>query len=94
MVYSPDPGPPRRLREFGRWWERWRVPLPTKGMAVQMPYSRRWVADILRRSGYQQEADEALRVLPDEVDRAQLEEFGDRHNIFIDEVISQMGGSP
>ena len=61
---------------------------------MQMPYSRRWVSDILRRNGYQQAADEALRVLPDEVDRAQLEEFGDRHNIFIDDVISQMGGSP
>ncbi len=59
-----------------------------------MGYSRQWVADTLRRLGYQQEADEALRVLPEEIDLKQLEEFGDRHGISRDELVSRMGGSP
>ena len=63
-------------------------------VVVQMGYSRQWVVDTLRRIGYQQEADEALRVLPEEVDRRQLEEFGDRWGISRDELVSRMGGSP
>jgi hypothetical protein len=63
-------------------------------VVVQMGYSRQWVADTLGRIGYQQEADEALRVLPEEVDRRQLEEFSDRHGISRDELVSRMGGSP
>lgn len=59
-----------------------------------MPYSRQWVADTLRRVGYPQVADEALRVLPDEFDREQLDEFGNRHGISVDELVSRMGGSP
>lgn len=59
-----------------------------------MAYSRQWVVDTLRRNGYLQEADEALRVLPEEVDAKQLQEFGDRHGISRDELISRMGGSP
>jgi hypothetical protein len=63
-------------------------------MVACMGYSRQWVADTLRRLGYQQEADEALRVLPDEVDLQQLQEFGDRHGISRSELIDRMGGSP
>ena len=63
-------------------------------VVVQMGYSRQWVVDTLRRIGYQQEADEALRVLPEEVDRRQLEEFSDRWGISRDELVSRMGGSP
>ena len=59
-----------------------------------MGYSRQWVVDTLRRIGYLQEADEALRVLPDEVDREQLEEFVDRYGISRDELTDRMGGSP
>jgi hypothetical protein len=59
-----------------------------------MAYSRQWVVDTLRRNGYLQEADEALRVLPEEVDAKQLQEFGDQHGISRDELISRMGGSP
>jgi hypothetical protein len=62
-------------------------------VVVQMGYSRQRVADTLHRIGYQQEADEALRVLPEEVDRRQLEEFSDRHGIPRDELVSRMGGS-
>ena len=59
-----------------------------------MAYSRQWVVDTLRRNGYPQEADEALRDLPDQVDLQQLQEFGDRHGISRDELVSRMGGSP
>jgi len=59
-----------------------------------MGYSKQWLADLLRHLGYAQEAEEALRDLPDDFDRKQLEEFADRHNLSRDEVISRMGGSP
>ena len=63
-------------------------------VVVHMAYSRQWVVDTLRRIGYTQEADEALRVLPEEIDLQQLEQFGDRHGISRDELVSRMGGSP
>jgi hypothetical protein len=59
-----------------------------------MAYSRQWVADNLRRLGYEQEADEALRDLPEEIDQQELERWGDQHGITRDELISRMGGSP
>jgi hypothetical protein len=63
-------------------------------VVVHMAYSRQWVADSLRRMGYSQAADDALRVLPEELDREQVEEFCDRYGISRDEAISRMGGSP
>ena len=59
-----------------------------------MALDRQWVVDTLRRLGYQDEAEEAARVLPDPVDREQLLEFGDRHGISAAELTSRMGGSP
>lgn len=59
-----------------------------------MGYSRKWLADTLRRLGYEQEADEALRDLPEEIDLGQLEEFGDRHGISRGTLTDRMGGSP
>ena len=59
-----------------------------------MGYSRQWVVDTLRHLGYQQEADEALRVLPEDVDLEQLQAFGARHGISRDDLIDRMGGSP
>jgi hypothetical protein len=35
-----------------------------------------------------------LRIFPDEIDLKQLQEFGDRHHISRDELVSRMGGSP
>jgi hypothetical protein len=64
------------------------------GLVVYMAYSRQWVVDTLRRFGYTQEADEASRVLPEELDLEQLEEFSDRHGISRDALIDRMGGSP
>jgi hypothetical protein len=59
-----------------------------------MGYSRKWLADTLRRLGYEEAADEALRVPPDQIDLKQLREFGDRHGISRDTLIDRMGGSP
>jgi hypothetical protein len=59
-----------------------------------MAYSRQWVVDTLRRLGFAQEADEALRVLPDEIDRKQLVEFGDRYGLDSSMLTDRMGGSP
>jgi len=44
--------------------------------------------------GYTEAAEEASRVLPDQVELKQLEEFGDRHGISRTELESRMGGSP
>jgi hypothetical protein len=59
-----------------------------------MAMSRQWAVDTLRRMGYLQEADDAARELPDPVEIEQLHEFGDRHGISRDEMVSRMGGSP
>lgn len=58
-----------------------------------MAYSRQWIVDMLRHLGYAQQADDALRELPEDFDQRQLREFGNRHGISLDELISQMGGS-
>jgi hypothetical protein len=63
-------------------------------MVAPMAYSRQWVVDTLRRLGFAQEADEALRVLPDEIDRQQLQEFGDRYGLDSSMLTDRMGGSP
>ena len=63
-------------------------------LVASMAYSRQWVVDILRHVGYAKEADEASRVLPDEIDQGQLLDFGDRHGISVDQLIDRMGGSP
>ena len=57
-------------------------------------YSRQWLVDTLRRLGYQEAADEALRVLPDEIEHKKVREFGDQHGISREELADRMGGSP
>jgi hypothetical protein len=59
-----------------------------------MAQDKQWVVDTLRRLGYEHEAEEAERVLPDPVDHEQLIEFGDRYGISAAELTSRMGGSP
>jgi hypothetical protein len=59
-----------------------------------MAYTKRWLVDILRRLGYTEAADDALREMPEEFDLKELQEFGDRHGISRDEVSDRMGGSP
>ena len=59
-----------------------------------MAYSRQWVVDTLRHLGFTQEAEDAQRDLPEEIDRKQLREFGDRHGIDSSTLTDRMGGSP
>ena len=59
-----------------------------------MALDRQEMVKLLRRLGYAQAADEAERTLPDPLPADQAREFADRYNITLDEVISQMGGSP
>lgn len=61
---------------------------------TQSQYSRPEIVATLRRAGLAEVADEALRVLPDPVDADQLEAFCKQHNVTMDDLISQMGGSP
>jgi hypothetical protein len=59
-----------------------------------MAYSRQWVVDTLRHLGFTKEAEEARRVLPEEMDLQQLLEFGDRLGIDRSTLTDRMGGSP
>jgi hypothetical protein len=59
-----------------------------------MAYSRQWVADMLRRFGYTEAADAALRELPEEPDLEELTAFGDRHGVSRGELMNRMSGSP
>jgi hypothetical protein len=59
-----------------------------------MAQSRQWVVNTLRRLGFTQEAEAALRELPEEIDSEQLREFGDRHGIGSNTLTDRMGGSP
>ena len=57
-------------------------------------YSRRYVADMLRRTGFPELADVVLWELPDPVDAEQLQNWGIRYGVSKDDLISRMGGSP
>lgn len=57
-------------------------------------FTRQDVVDILRRTGYTQAAAEAMRVLPEPVDREVVDRWASQYGITIDELISRMGGSP
>lgn len=59
-----------------------------------MAYTRQWLIEILRRLGYTQAAEDALREMPEEFDLEQLQEFGERHGISRDEVTDAMGSGP
>ena len=61
---------------------------------VTVQFSRQEVVDMLRRTGLREAAGEAMRALPDPVDLDHVEEWGARHGITRDDLISRMGGSP
>ncbi|HEX6452172.1 MAG TPA: hypothetical protein VF060_22265 [Trebonia sp.] len=48
----------------------------------------------LRKTGFPEAAEEALRVLPDPVEEDQIDVFLARYSITLDELESRMGGSP
>lgn len=58
-----------------------------------MQYSRQHFASTLRKTGFPEVADEALRVLPDPVDEDQIAAFLAPHAITMDELVSRMGGT-
>lgn len=59
-----------------------------------MQFSRQEVVDRLRKAGFPEAADEARTQLPDPVDLQRVAEWGMRHGITRDILISQLGGSP
>jgi hypothetical protein len=61
-------------------------------VAVQL--TRQHVADMLRRAGLPELADQALRDLPDPVDSEQVAAWGVPHGVNLGELMSKMGGSP
>jgi hypothetical protein len=61
---------------------------------VIVELSRQHVVDMLRKAGLPEMADEALRDLPDPVDRDQAAAWGVKAGINLGELISRMGGSP
>jgi hypothetical protein len=62
-------------------------------LVVTMQYSRENIAATLRRTGFPEAADEALRALPDPVDGDQVGAFLARYGITLDELVSRMGGT-
>jgi hypothetical protein len=61
---------------------------------ISMKVGRHHVVDLLRRTGLPEAADEAERVLPDPVDMDDVIQWGQKHGVTRDDLISQMGGSP
>lgn len=59
-----------------------------------MAYTKQWLVNLLRRLGYTQAAEDALREMPEKFDLRQLQDFGDRHGISRDQVTDALGGSP
>ena len=59
-----------------------------------MQYSRQEVVRMLRKAGFREAADEAMRDLPDPVDLDHAQEWGSQGGIGRDVLISQVGGSP
>ena len=58
-----------------------------------MQYSREHFALTLRRTGFREVAEEALRVLPDPVEGDQIAAFLAPYGITLDEIVSRMGGT-
>jgi hypothetical protein len=63
-------------------------------LLIAMQVTRQHVVDVLRTAGLQQEADEADRSLPEELDLERAAHFLQRYGITKDVLISRMGGSP
>ena len=70
------------------------TPIGRKEAVVAMLMTKHEIIRMLRNAGLEHVAEEAERSLPDEVDLERAAEFGLRHGITRDELISRMGGSP
>jgi hypothetical protein len=62
-------------------------------LVVMMHYSREHFAVTLRRTGFPEVAEKALRVLPDPVEEDQIAAFLAPYGITLDELVSRMGGT-
>ena len=58
-----------------------------------MPYSREHFALTLRRTGFPEAAEQALRVFPDPVEGNQIAAFLAPYGTTLDELVSRMGGT-
>jgi hypothetical protein len=65
---------------------------PAEVVTVQL--TRQHVADVLRKAGLPEMADEALRDLPDPVDSEQAAAWAVPYGINMGDLINRMGGSP
>ena len=57
-------------------------------------YTREHVAEVLRKTGRKELADEALRSLPERLDEEELMRLAALHGITRDMLSSELGGSP
>ncbi|MDA8317687.1 MAG: hypothetical protein M0010_21360 [Actinomycetota bacterium] len=55
---------------------------------------RQEVADVLRRAGFPELGEEAMRALPDPVDATDVVAWAAGHGVTRDDLIDRMGGSP
>jgi hypothetical protein len=62
-------------------------------LVVMMQYSRGHFVLTLRRTGFPEVAEEALRVLPDPVEGDRIAAFLAPYGITLDEIVSRMGGT-
>jgi hypothetical protein len=58
-----------------------------------MAVSKQWAIEMMKRMGYTEAAEEASRVLPEQIELKQLQEFGDKYGISRSELVSAMGGT-
>jgi len=74
----------------GRVTRRWRQ--DDQSLMVRMHHSREHFALALRRTGFPEAAEHALRVLPDPANGDQIAAFLAPYGITLDELVSRMGG--
>ncbi|HZD64670.1 MAG TPA: hypothetical protein VE152_01075 [Acidimicrobiales bacterium] len=60
----------------------------------EVQYRKEDVANVLRRAGRGELAEEAMRDLPDPVDLGYVVAWGARHGVTREGLISEMGGNP
>jgi hypothetical protein len=63
-------------------------------MADTSEVSRQWLVATLRRVGMESAAEAAARELPNLMPYDQAAKFCEQHGISLDDMISDMGGSP
>jgi hypothetical protein len=56
--------------------------------------TREHVVELLRRFGRPDAAEAVAQSLPERLDRAEVEQFLMRYGVTMDQLISEMGGSP